>query len=74
MNYDCIDPTLSQVLPAMCGKVKGHTEALLSGFDVGLVELVTLFDRWESGILKDKIKILLQTHSISKISEAANTN
>jgi hypothetical protein len=45
MNYDCIDPMLSQFLPAMCGKVKGHTEALLSGLDVGLVELVTLFDR-----------------------------
>ena len=38
-------------LPAVGRKIKGHAKTLLSGFDVGLVECVTLLDSRESGIL-----------------------
>jgi hypothetical protein len=34
-------------------QVEGHTQALLAGLDVGLVERVTLLDGRKSGVLKE---------------------
>jgi hypothetical protein len=41
-------------------QVEGHTQALLAGLDVGLVERVTLLDGRKSGVLKEPF-IFMQT-------------
>jgi hypothetical protein len=44
-------------------QVEGHTQALLAGLDVGLVERVTLLDGRKSGVLKEPFIFLSTTHS-----------